>query len=752
MRFIIIFIFLLSLNGHVIAKETTSKGKEITGIDKFDKAIKEFADSIEKNKSKQSVENFLKILKLQPNKEIIAKISELSGLKKSYPLAYSKSYDWNPVFSLDGKKILFQSWQKFKAQENNAIYIMDIDGKNQRELIDAKFNNISPMFSPDSQSILFLSWREDTNSDGKIDSKDNTGIYIVNIHSKQITEIASPKYKNFEPLFSPDNKYLTFQSFRHDTNGDGKIDNSDNREIYLSYLQLKEEIKISPEYQSYKPVFSPDSKKIAFHIVKKDTNHDGQINFYDNKALIIYDLETKLSKEIISDVYDNTLGSFSKDTKKIVFNSRKKDNRAILSSSIDGTNLKKLVSDEFDNEFLSFSPDNKKIAYSSYRNDTNKDKQINSLDNRAIFLIDISGFEEEIQIVGNKFDNEFLSFYPDGKKVIFQSFRHDTNGDGLIDILDSGSLYIIDILSTPTLKITTLFKKNGAITRIINVVTDPLFKGVSKEQEQALTNKWKTEFIKDGEYHFKVMGEFKNISDLQKENYPIKITKESGLFHTINEYREIFTFHHPFVKLSQELSKASIKKFVIQYKLSVPGEIIDTNAFQQVNPTPSGGAWLKSSTVIWIISVEKILSGDKDYEMFVKYKFTNWGNIAIILILILTVSSIFILKIIYQKIEIKAKQSEMAKEYSETHNYMGLAYKRRGLYEEAIAEFEEAIKFKPDEAISYYNLACAYALKKDDKNTWLHLKKAIELDKNLKDTALTNKELNTVMAIFGNRW
>ena len=741
MKFIVIFILLISLNGNIIGKETEGAGKEIIEIDKFDKAIKEFADSIEKNKSKQSVENFLKILKLKPNKEIIAKISELSGLKKSYPLAYSKSYDWSPIFSPDGKKILFQSWQKFKAQENNAIYIMDIDGKNQREIVDAKFNNASPMFSPDSQSVLFFSWREDTNQDGKIDSKDNPGIYIINIISKQITEVVSSKYKNFEPQFSPDNKYLVVQSFRTDTNGDNKIDNLDNREIYLINLQTKEEIKISPEYQSYKPVFSPDSKKIAFHIVKRDTNNDGKINFNDNKAIIIYDIETKLSKEIISDTYDNTFGAFSKDMKIIAFNSKRKDNRAIYISSIDGTNIKKLVNDDFDNEFLSFSPDNKKIAYYSYRNDTNNDKYINSLDNRAIFLIDISGFGEEIQIVGNKFDNEFLSFYPDGKKIIFQSFRRDTNGDGVIDILDSGSLYIIDILSTPALKITTLLKRNGAVTRIINIITDPLFKGISKEQEQTLTNKWKTEFIKDGEYHFKAMGEFKNIAELQKEDYPVKLTKKHGLFHTIVEYREIFTKKsleessiHPFVKLSQEISKISTKKSVLQYKLSVPGEIIETNASQQI----------KGSTAVWLISAEKILSSDKDYEMFVKYRFINWINIAIVLIIILTISSILALKIIYQKIETKAKQSEMVKELVEAHNYMGVAYKKRGLYEEAIEEFKKAIKFKPDDATTYYNLACAYALKKDNKNALLNLKKAIELNKNLKDSILTDKELESI--------
>lgn len=406
-------------------------GKELMGIDKFDRVIKEFADSIEKGQSKQSVEKFLKILKLQPNKEIIAKISELSGLKKAYPLAYSKSYDWTPIFSPDGKKILFQSWQKGKASENSSIYIMDIDGKNQREIVDATFNNASPMFSPDSQTVLFLSWREDTNGDGKINTKDNPGIFLVNIKSKQVTNIVSSNYKNFDPAFSPDGKYIIYGSIR-----------SNNRGIYITNISTQEEIKISTDYYpSYMPVFSSDSSKIAFHTVKRDTNNNGKLDFNDNKAIIIYDVNTQTAATVIPAIFDNVFGVFSNNIKKIVFTSRTKKNRAIYISSIDGKSSKKLVNDDYDNEFLSFSPDNKKISYYSYRNDTNKDGQINSLDNRAIYVIETTGYQEEVQIAGNKYDNEFLSFYPDGKKVIFQSYRKDTNGDGTIDIIDSSSLY-----------------------------------------------------------------------------------------------------------------------------------------------------------------------------------------------------------------------------------------------------------------------------------------------------------------------
>lgn len=729
-------LILFMIYASFVLSETAAKGTGITEIDKFDKTIREFADSIEKGKSKQSVDNFIKLIKLVPNREVISKISELSGLKKSYPLAYSKSYDWTPAFSPDGRSILYQSWQKGKAMVNNSIFVMDIYGKNQRELLDGTYNNASPIFSPDSHTVLFLTWRKDTSGDGKINSKDNPSFFTVDAHSKTQKEIIPADFKNFEPVFSPDGSHIIYNSFRDDTNKDGKLDNKDNRSLFLKDLKSGEELRISPEFASNKPCFSQDGKIIIFQSVKRDTNGDDTINFYDNKALYSYSMETKELKELTNDETDNTAGGFSK-TGKFAYNSAKNNKRAIYVCDISGARKVKIVGDEYDNEFCSFSPDSKRIAFYSYRVDTNGDKQRNTMDNRSIYLTDTHGVEDEILIAGPRFDNDFISFYPDVKKVIFQSLRTDTNGDGLINILDEGAIYIVDIISSPELKITTALKRDDSATRIINITTDPLFKGISKEQQVDIPSRWKTDFVKGGEYHFKAMAEFKNAAEFKKEDYDVTITRQYKLFNIIHEYKEGFlkknfeeSNQNTFLALSRELSKTSTKKLVIQYKLSVPGEIIDRNSDQ-----------IKGRTITWTIPLESIMQTNKDYVMYVKYKTINYWLAAALLAILLGVVSYFFVRGIGRRNEKLARQNVMAKELTEAKIFLGNAYKNRGLFEEAIKEFKQAAETSPTQSECYYNLAVCYGALGKNREAEIALKKALLVNPELIERAKKEEHL-----------
>ena len=722
--------------------ETKQTGTELVEIDKFDKAIKDFSDSIEKGTNKTTVEKFLKLLKTKPNREIIAKISRLSGLRSAYPLAYSKLYDWNLVFSSDGTKILYQGWQKGKAEDSNSIFVMNIDGKNQKQLVDSKFKNASPDFSPDNKSIIFQRWSEDTNGDGKIDSRDNTSICVVDIETKEIREVAAPKYRNLEPDFSPDNKYVIYQSIRSDNNQDGKIDSKDNREVFIIEIQTGLETRISGTLNAFKPVFSPDSAKIAFHAPLRDTNGDGSIDYNDNKALFLFTLKDSKIIQLVSDNTDNTLGAFSPLSNLLVFNGRGKVNRGIYITGLQGKPAKKIVNDDFDSEFASFSPDGKRIAFYSYRSDSNKDGRKNYIDNRSILMLDTIGYEDETQVTGDRFDNEFISFYPDGKKVIFQSFRSDTNGDGLLDISDNPSLYIVGLLSTPNLKVTTLIRNNGSIARIVEITTDPLFKGISKEQEKTIdTRKWKTEYIKDGQYHFKAMTEYKNRKEFENGNKPSNILVKQGVFINTYSYREIFQKKdfsedesNAFLALTREISKVTTKKTVIQSKLTVPGEILDTNAVQT-----------KGSTVVWIFSAENILKSNKDYEMYVSFTLINWLNIAVAAILLLGAGGYLILSAIIKAKKNKFKELELSSDTADAHNYMGQAFKNRGMYTEAVKEFKKALDAKPDLGTIHLNLAEAFIELKEERNAVLHLKKAIAFDPALEAKAAENIKLKKLL-------
>ena len=67
------------------------------------------------------------------------------------------------------------------------------------------------------------------------------------------------------------------------------------------------------------------------------------------------------------------------------------------------------------------------------------------------------------------------------------------------------------------------------------------------------------------------------------------------------------------------------------------------------------------------------------------------------------------------KINVMIKYCKKALEidfnYADAHYNLGVAYAVKGLWDEAIEGFKEAIRSKPDYALAHYNLGVAYAVK-----------------------------------------
>jgi|GEM_PF-2634787 len=723
------------------------RGKNLLELNKFEAAISEFSGAIEKGKSQDALKNFLRIIRLKPNKEIVRRLAEVSGMRKLYPLAYNKPYDWVPVFSPDGAKIVYQSWQKPESggqvSLNNALYVMDITGRNIRMVAESKYDNTSPVFSPDSRHIMFVSWRKDTNGDGKISGKDNRGIYFVDVDSKNERCVADETFQNNEPLFFPDGKTILFQSWRDDTCKDGKIDTADRRSFWLADTDGNNQRQlIGSQFINEHPAFSPDGRFVVFQRITRDTNSDGKIDASDNRAIYIVEVATGKERQLVSDRFDNEFSAFAPDGKNMAFFSRrgKQGQRAICLLNLENGSETTLVGSEYDNEFLAFSFDSRQIAYTSYRRDTNNDGVINTQDNRGIYVKGTGPSEEEILVVGDQFDNEFLAFYPDNRKIIFQSWRRDTNGDGKIDFLDNSSIFIVDIIGQPSVKISTVVRTDGSGTRVVEIVTDPLFRA-GDELNRLIGPDWKIEYVQAGNYHFKALNEFKNVGRLSHATYPISFSRKR-FFYITGQYREIFTCQeitrktseNPFVSLGQEMSRSSAKPMVIQSRLTLPGKITATNA-----------SAILGSTMTWQFSMDDLQRTKRDYEMFADFRIVNWPGVVITATLFLLVFCGLVFRTLQKKLQNERRNLQMAREYAEAHNYLGAAFKHKGLYEEAIEEYRKSIGFKSNYALAHYNLAKAYALAGNKAESSKSLKKAVELDSRLAETAKSDPDITSVV-------
>ncbi|MFB0525900.1 MAG: hypothetical protein ACETVO_00340 [bacterium] len=440
------------------------RGQKLFELGVFDEAIKQFSMAISKrkdintyyllaeayfnNKDFTNTKRVLeKIIAMNPGEEMIKKICELSGMRRMVSDEYRNAF---PAFCPDGNKIVFCSIRRdtngdgvIDQKDNLGIYVIDVDGRNERQVVNDDCQNTYPSFSPDGSKIVYLSRRRDTNGDGRVDLLDNPGIYVKDLDEKKEKCIVPDQYHNKFPSFSPDGDKILFASWREYNSGIHTIDTDGKNEKQI----------VSDEYDNTFPSFSPNGQKIIYASWRRDTNRDGKIDLRDNSSIYIIDSEGGNEQEIVSDKYSNSFPVFSPDGTKVVYLSRQRDtnkdgkidsldNSGVYVCDAKGGNRKCIVSDKSYNKFPSFSPDGEKILFLSSGKSHRRTPGEGFFGWKGIYTVDINGRNKRQVVSGKYYGNTNPLFSPTQEKILYLAWREGTQR----------GIYLADSTTLPNLQ------------------------------------------------------------------------------------------------------------------------------------------------------------------------------------------------------------------------------------------------------------------------------------------------------------
>jgi len=177
---------------------------------------------------------------------------------------------WSPVPG--DTRIVFEGRTYYPKYAIN-IWMVDI-ATGELEQLTTDGADSRPGWSPDGTKILFSRATLDTNGDGRITTNDDSDIYTLDLASGELKNLTNtPAYNEFNFAWSPDDQWIVFTSVRGDANGDGVVNLSDSRDLFLIPSDGGEERRLDLGGRMvFSPSWSPDGRFILVMVV----NADGQ--------------------------------------------------------------------------------------------------------------------------------------------------------------------------------------------------------------------------------------------------------------------------------------------------------------------------------------------------------------------------------------------------------------------------------------------------------------------------------------------
>ena len=176
--------------------------------------------------------------------------------------------EWVPAWSPDGKRIAFVS----KTERDQQIFSINSDGTDLRQLTGTRAPTYGPDWSPDGMQIVYNS-----NASG------SDQLYIMNADGSNQSQITSRGIENWGAAWSPDGNWIAFNSFR---NGQG--------DIFVIHPDGRGERQLTDDRaREFTTAWSPDGSQIAFvseqygqfDVYRMNSDGTNVRNLTDNHAL-----------------------------------------------------------------------------------------------------------------------------------------------------------------------------------------------------------------------------------------------------------------------------------------------------------------------------------------------------------------------------------------------------------------------------------------------------------------------------------
>jgi Tol biopolymer transport system component len=241
-------------------------------------------------------------------------------------LVFSSAPAWSP----DGQYIAFSAFQEGPDQ----IYTMNDDGTDQKQLTDDQTGTYSPTWSPDGKHILFLSNRDGVHS--SVRGVPVPEIYIMNSDGSEQRRLTNNRDLNEGSLSWSPKEDVIAASIGNPTISRYAID------IYLLGLDGVIQSQLTGSGINTNPVWSPDGRSIVFSSFGKD----------DCSGINIINAQTSeqacLMIDKASTPVQNLTPSWSPNGEYIIFSSNLDGDFDLYKVKTDGSNLIRLTNEPGD--------------------------------------------------------------------------------------------------------------------------------------------------------------------------------------------------------------------------------------------------------------------------------------------------------------------------------------------------------------------------------------------------------------------